>query len=1115
MKKSLPIILAAVLAFPLLLQGQWQSAQGPEGGTINTLYRFNNFVFAGTTGGIFRSSDGGQSWTSCYGGVDPSGVYCFVDHGGELYAGTAEQYVRLSTDGGVTWSRVASENGTQINDLVSAGGALYSGSLWSGVYRTTNRGASWEERNNGLPQTRCRKLFGIGNTLLVGLPGGGLYRSTDGAANWTDVSSSAPPGEVRAACVHLGKVYAYFAGKGIHVSTDEGETWNLVNNAQIVSMLYSDAARIYAVGANKLSYSDDGGTSWTQRNLIAGTTLGRAVLFMNGRLLVGDNARGVSVSTDDGVNWSPSSTGLSATMVNTVLRSGSYFFAGVSSAGLFRSSDGGATWTSPQGLSSINSVRAMVDRAGTVFCGTNIGIFSTTDAGDTWQNAPGGAYPITCLFSGPAAMYAGTSDGRVLVSTNNGANWSLLADLGTHENINAIIDNGTVIMASTTSDGLIVSTDGGAQWAKRNNGISGSPSSQCLAYQNGVWYTGRAPGFFTSTDNGLNWTETMNPIRTGDAYRMIGVNGGLIIGTYNQGMYFYDTVDSVWSEISDGYGGSGVEAISEAQGTVLLGTYANGVWKRQLDELRPEPKVTPGAISVDFGTIGTGSVGLDTVTVQSTGDGTVRLRSWMVTGPDAPAFSVSLTGKDILYTGESAGFALQFKPTEARSHTAELIISVNDPTTPEYRISLSGMGIIAPSIRVVPVANDFGTVETGSMKEKVFSVFNDGTDTLDVQLPTLTGRDAASFSLAGTAMQIPPSDLGSIAVQFKPRSVGRKEATLVLNSNDPGHARVEIPLTGNAIIPQVPDIAVDRSAIAFPTTTVGERSSERVKVSNKGGVPLSIRGTMLTGNGSAAYVVRDGDTTTIAPGASWEFTVEFTPPDAIPFSATLTIYSNDPDSPAYPVFLNGTGVGAIEPQIELERSTINFASIPIGASREESLKIENVGLASLTLINYALQGVDAGQFALVTGNPVTLDPGQVTTITLAFTPTSGGMHSADLIIHSNDPVTPNALVTLIGHAAVTGVEDDAHAPMTVLLGNHPNPAVVETTIPFVLRRAGHVRVELFDLLGRSALLAADAEMASGKHALRIDVSTLPDGVYLCRLSSAGEVRTRRLVVRGR
>jgi photosystem II stability/assembly factor-like uncharacterized protein len=1115
MKKSLPIILVTICAFPLLLHGQWQSAHGPDGGTINALYQYNTTVFAGTAGGIFRSSDDGQSWNSSFGGVDPGGVYCFIAHGGELYAGSADQSVIVSTDGGDSWSKTASGNGSQVTDLVSMGGALYSGSLLSGVFRTTDRGANWEERNNGLPQPRSNKLLGVGTSLLVGLPGGGVYRSTDGAANWTDISSTAPPGEVRAACTHQGNVFAYFAGHGINISTDEGSTWSRVHNAHTVSVLYSDGARLYAVGYDELSYTDDGGVSWTQRNLIAGATRGRSVLVINGRLLVGESTRGVAVSTDEGVSWATSSAGLAATKVDVVYKTGPFIFAGMDGIGMYRSSDGGATWTSSEGLAPFHSVRAIVERSGSIFCGTNIGVFSSTDTGATWHNAPGSAASITCLSHGSTAMYAGTSTGHVLASTDGGGSWSLLSDLGTGDDINAIIDNGTVVMASTSNDGLLVSTDGGLQWTKSNNGISGTPSSNCLEYKDGTWYAGLTSGFFTSLDNGQSWKETVNPIRSVAAHSMLAVNEGMIIGTNNHGLYFYDTIDSLWSEISRGYGGSGVEAIAAAQGTVLLGTYANGVWKRQLDELLPEPLVSVSDLAVDFGTVGTGSVGRDSVRVENTGEGTARLRSWSVTGTDASAFSVTINGSAVLTQGESTGLALRFHPTEARSHTAALVIEANDSATPEFRIPLTGTGIVAPSIRVEPLANDFGTVELGTVKEKIFAVYNDGTDTLEVQVPRITGADAASFSHTGTAMQILPSEHGNIAVQFEPSSAGMKQATLALSSNDPGNSLVAVSLTGNAIIPLVPDITVDRPSITFPNTTVGEMSSERVRVTNQGGVPLTVTGTLLTGKGRTAYFVRDGDTTTIAPGASWEFSVEFTPDDGIPFSATLTIYSDDPDSRTYPVFLNGLGVGIIAPQVELERSTIGFGSVPVGSSREESMKIRNVGNAALSVTDFALLGLDAGHFAVVSGSPVTLEPGKDATITLAFAPTSDGVHTADLIVTSNDPVTPSAVVTLIGNAIVTDVEGAAPAPGTVLLGNHPNPASAETTIPFVLRRSSRVRVELFDLLGRSALLVADAEMNAGRHALRADVSTLPNGVYLCRMTTGDEVYTRRLVVRER
>jgi hypothetical protein len=250
----------------------------------------------------------------------------------------------------------------------------------------------------------------------------------------------------------------------------------------------------------------------------------------------------------------------------------------------------------------------------------------------------------------------------------------------------------------------------------------------------------------------------------------------------------------------------------------------------------------------------------------------------------------------------------------------------------------------------------------------------------------------------------------------------------------------------------------------------------------------------------------------IAAGMSREVSIEFTPAAPLPYGATMTIQSNDPDIPAFPVILSGLGTGKSEPDIELDRSVINFLSINVGSRGVETVTIRNAGILPLVISGFSMQGLGAGEFAIENGSPGTLQPSHEMTISLAFAPTQSGVHSATFIIASNDPDMPNALVSLTGNALVTSVDDHAAAPQTLLLQNHPNPAAGSTVLPFMLRQRTHVRVELFDLLGRPLLLLHDAELPAGSHSLRLNAAVLPAGVYIYRLSTDRDVLTRKFVV---
>jgi hypothetical protein len=81
---------------------------------------------------------------------------------------------------------------------------------------------------------------------------------------------------------------------------------------------------------------------------------------------------------------------------------------------------------------------------------------------------------------------------------------------------------------------------------------------------------------------------------------------------------------------------------------------------------------------------------------------------------------------------------------------------------------------------------------------------------------------------------------------------------------------------------------------------------------------------------------------------------------------------------------------------------------------------------------------------------------------------------------------------------------------TILGAPIPNPFAGASHLPFTIPRAGHVRLEVFDSLGRRVATLVDGRMEAGRHEVRWDGTDraerpLPAGVYIYRLE-AGDVR---------
>jgi hypothetical protein len=82
----------------------------------------------------------------------------------------------------------------------------------------------------------------------------------------------------------------------------------------------------------------------------------------------------------------------------------------------------------------------------------------------------------------------------------------------------------------------------------------------------------------------------------------------------------------------------------------------------------------------------------------------------------------------------------------------------------------------------------------------------------------------------------------------------------------------------------------------------------------------------------------------------------------------------------------------------------------------------------------------------------------------------------------------------------------------VLEGNYPNPFNPVTTIRLALPEAGHVRLVVYDVMGREVARLLDQPMDAGPHEATWDASGLPSGVYVYRLSSGAFSETKMMTL---
>ena len=107
----------------------------------------------------------------------------------------------------------------------------------------------------------------------------------------------------------------------------------------------------------------------------------------------------------------------------------------------------------------------------------------------------------------------------------------------------------------------------------------------------------------------------------------------------------------------------------------------------------------------------------------------------------------------------------------------------------------------------------------------------------------------------------------------------------------------------------------------------------------------------------------------------------------------------------------------------------------------------------------------------------------------------------------------SAWLPVLVNTVPTDAEGGADAPTELALGApYPNPTRGAVTVSVDLPEAGPVRVVVFDALGRAVATVQDGPMGAGRHALEVDTSSLPSGLYVVRLTAGAAADAQRLTV---
>lgn len=265
-----------------------------------------------------------------------------------LYASTS-MGLQKSTDGGRTWTIISKGlPNTQADTLVINpvnSRMLYIGYDGQGIFRSTDGGITWIPKNDGLVSLSVRSLAfhpKDPNTLYAGLKGGVCITNNRGD-RWSPTSGFKKLSNVNAIAINPldpTVIYAGTGSEGVYKSTNGGVSWKDINNGlpnmsilslsidpvnpdQVIAGTYNAVTPtdLYVGGVyGGVFYTKDGGATWqASKSLTSVTVFGISRLTQKTDVVYATTLGGIYRSIDGGFNWTDINAGLSNEFLHYLL----------------------------------------------------------------------------------------------------------------------------------------------------------------------------------------------------------------------------------------------------------------------------------------------------------------------------------------------------------------------------------------------------------------------------------------------------------------------------------------------------------------------------------------------------------------------------------------------------------------------------------------------------------------------------------------------------------------------------------------------------------------------------------------------------------------------------
>ncbi len=427
-------------------------------------------------------------------------------------------------------------------------------------------------------------------------------------------------------------------------------------------------------------------------------------------------------------------------------------------------------------------------------------------------------------------------------------------------------------------------------------------------------------------------------------------------------------------------------------------TLATNATAAALVKLTLTGQAVPQALTVspdpiDLGNVELNQTGTLSVTLTNHGASPATLALSSLAGASPTLFALDPLSSQVLAAGATLAFEAHFSPLVPGPASAAFTLS-GCPTCGQLTVPLAGNGVESV-LQVSPDPLHFGFIAPAAGALESVTIANTGNQVIHLLAPgpVLDPSAAESGFTFGPPQPTTPSGypfaLGAgqsaaLPISFVPPRSGFFSGSLSFGSDDVGSPSVQVPLDGyggGARIDCLP------SAVSFGAVAVAQAPPafgvESVVCTNVGSdVPghpeaalrIAAAGLMVDNPLFTAAFAPDagaspGGEVDLTAGQGVEIDVTYLPAAAGSDTGTLTIASNDSQTPDLAIALAGQGVVPGACSIVVAPPELSFGEVPVGGVGQQLFEISSNGQSYCLISNIALDPGSDPAFSLPGPNP--------------------------------------------------------------------------------------------------------------------------------------------------